>query len=112
MDYFEIDMIAGVTYYVNVSLVNSNGDLDVGWDTASGAYLDSAGTSNNVESMQVYAQVNQTTYVDVYGWLSYTNTYDIEITTDNPGGGQAFESVDVTVLNTTSATLSLSLIHI
>ena len=108
VDYFEIDMIAGVTYYVNVSLVNSNGDLDVGWDTASGAYLDSAGTSNNVESMQVYAQVNQTTYVDVYGWLSYTNTYDIEITTDNPGGGQAFESVDVTVLNTTSATLSFS----
>ena len=25
-----------------------------------------------------------------------TNVYDIEITTDNPGGGQAFETVEVT----------------
>ena len=94
VDYFEIDMTAGVTYYVNVSLNNANGDLDTGWDTASGSFLDSSGTTGNVESMQVTATANQTTYVDVYGWLSSTNTYDIEITTDNPGGGQSSQSVD------------------
>ena len=108
VDYFEIDMTAGVTYYVNVTLNNANGDLDTGWDTASGSFLDSSGTTGNVESMQVTATANQTTYVDVYGWLSSTNTYDIEITTDNPGGGQSSQSVDVSIINTTHATLSFS----
>ena len=108
VDYFEIDMTAGVTYYVNVSLNNANGDLDTGWDTASGSFLDSSTTTGNVESMQVTATANQTTYVDVYGWLSSTNTYDIEITTDNPGGGQSSQSVDVSIINTTHATLSFS----
>ncbi|RJU88400.1 MAG: hypothetical protein DWC05_00950, partial [Candidatus Poseidoniales archaeon] len=108
VDYFEIDMTAGVTYYVNVTLNNANGDLDTGWDTASGSFLDSSGTTGNLESMQVTATANQTTYVDVYGWLSSTNTYDIEITTDNPGGGQSSQSVDVSIINTTHATLSFS----
>ena len=58
-----------------------------------------------MESMQVTAQVNQSTYIEVYGWSGATNVYDIEITTDNPGGGQAFESVDVSIINTTHATL-------
>ena len=108
VDYFEIDMIAGVTYYVNVSLVNANGDLDIGWESATGSYLTGSGSSANVESMQLYASTNQTTYVRVYGWLSATNTYDIEITTDNPGGGQAFETVDVVLANTTSATITFA----
>ena len=107
-DYFEIDMTAGVTYYVNVSLNNINGDLDTSWDTASGTFLTSSGTTSNVESMQVTATANQTTYVDVYGWLGDTNTYDIEITTDNPGGGQSAEFVDVSITNTTHATLTFS----
>ena len=108
VDYFEIDMIAGVTYYVNVSLNHINGDLDTGWDTATGGFLDSSGSTSNLESMQVTATTNQTTYVDVYGWQGATNTYDIEITTDNPGGGQSFQAVDVTVVNNTHATLSFS----
>ena len=108
VDYFEIDMTAGVTYYVNVTLNGANGDLDTGWDTAGGTFLDSSGTTGNLESMQVTATANQTTFVDVYGWQSATNTYDIEITTDNPGGGQSAESVEVSIINTTHATLSFS----
>ena len=108
VDYFEIDMTAGVTYYVNVTLNGANGDLDTGWDTAGGTFLDSSGTTGNLESMQVTATANQTTFVDVYGWQSSTNTYDIEITTDNPGGGQSAESVEVSIINTTHATLSFS----
>ncbi len=107
-DYFEVDMVAGVTYYVNVTFNGAVGDLDTGWDTATGGFLASSGTTGNLESMQVTAFVNQTTYVDVYGWQGATNTYDIEITTDNPGGGQAFESVDIAITNTTHATLSFS----
>ena len=107
-DYFEVDMVAGVTYYVNVTFNGAVGDIDTGWDTATGGFLASSGTTGNLESMQVTATVNQTTYVDVYGWQGATNTYDIEITTDNPGGGQAFESVDVAITNTTHATLSFS----
>jgi len=52
--------------------------------------------------------LNQTTYINVYGYSSATNTYDIEITTDNPGGGQSFETVEVFILNTSQATLSFS----
>lgn len=113
VDYFEINMIAGVTYYANITFVTANGDIDAGWDTASGTFLDSGTGTSNVESMQVTALVNQTTYIDVYGWVgfggtTFANTYSIDITTDNPGGGQAFEMVDVTIINTTTATLSFS----
>ena len=95
----EIDMISGTTYYVNITFVHANGDIDVGWDTASGTFLDKFRHNiGNVESLQVTATANQTTYLDVYGYSGATNTYDIEITTDNPGGGQSgesFETVDV-----------------
>ena len=108
VDYFEIDMISGTTYYANITFVHANGDIDVGWDTASGSWLTSSAGIGNVESLQVTATANQTTYLDVYGYSGATNTYDIEITTDNPGGGQTFETVDVAILNTTHATLSFS----
>ena len=113
VDYFEVDMIAGTTYYANITFVNANGDIDVGWDSASGGFLDSGTSTSNIESLQVFSNVNQTTYIDVYGYVSFgsttfANTYDIEITTDNPGGGQTFESVDVSIINTTHATLDFS----
>jgi len=113
LDYFEIDMIAGVTYYTNITFSHANGDIDAGWDTAGGSFLDSSTSTSNIESMQVTATVNQTTYLDVYPWTFGTttfagNTYDIEITTDNPGGGQTFETVQVNLVNSTSATLSFS----
>ena len=107
-DYFEIQMIAGVTYYANITFNTVNGDIDTGWDTATGGFLDSSTSTSNVESMQVTALTNQTTYLDVYGWQGATNVYSIEITTDNPGGGQSFQSVDVSIINTTHATLSFS----
>ena len=68
--------------------------------------LTGSGTSANVESIQFYASANQTTYVRVYGWISATNTYDIEITTDNPGGGQAFETIDVVLSRPVPPSLS------
>ena len=103
VDYFEISMIAGVTYYVNVTFTHSNGDLDVGWDDASGGYITSSGGTSNLESLQVTASLNQTTYLDVFGYSSATNVYDIEISTDLPGGGQSFETIAVTMNNLTSS---------
>jgi hypothetical protein len=112
LDFFEINMIAGVTYYTNITFTHTNGDIDAGWDTAGGSFLDSSTSTSNVESMQVTASANQTTFLDVYPWTfgstTFANTYDIEITTDNPGGGQTFETVQVNLINTTSATLSFS----
>jgi len=112
-DFFEIVMVAGVTYYANISFTHTNGDIDVGWDDASGGFLDSGTSVSNVESLQVTASTNQTTYLEVYGFTSFgqttfANTYDIEITTDNPGGGQTFELVNVNIVNSTHATLSFS----
>ena len=108
VDYFQIDMISGVTYYANITFNHVNGDIDTGWDSASGSYLSSSGGTSNVESMQVTSSSNQTTYIDVYGWSSATNIYDIEITTDNPGGGQSMELVEVSITNRTSAMLTFS----
>lgn len=108
VDYFEVQMIAGVTYYANISFIDANGDIDTGWESSTGSYLSGSGGTGNLESMQVTALSNQTTYIDVYGYSGAINTYDIEITTDNPGGGQAFETVDVSIINTTHATLSFS----
>ncbi|MGB2169075.1 MAG: hypothetical protein ACPH76_07530, partial [Poseidonia sp.] len=95
-------------YYTNITFTHLNGDIDARWNTASSGFLSSSTSTSNVESMQVTAQVNQSTYIEVYGWSGATNVYDIEITTDNPGGGQAFESVDVSIINTTHATLDFS----
>jgi hypothetical protein len=112
IDFFEINMIAGVTYYANITFTHTNGDIDAGWDTAGGTSLDSSTSTSNIESMQVTATVNQTTYLDVYPWTfgstTFANTYDIEITTDNPGGGQTFETVQVALVNSSSASLSFS----
>ncbi len=108
VDYFEVQMTTGVTYYANITFIDANGDIDTSWDSATGSYLTSSGGTSNLESMQVTALTNQTTYIEVYGFSSATNTYDIEITTDNPGGGQSSEIVDVSIINTTHATLSFS----
>ncbi|MGB0612221.1 MAG: hypothetical protein ACPGMW_06310, partial [Poseidonia sp.] len=108
VDYFEVDMIAGVTYYANISFTHANGDIDVQWESSTGSWLTGSGGTSNLESMQYTSSLNQTTYINVYGYSSATNTYDIEITTDNPGGGQSFETVEVFILNTSQATLSFS----
>ncbi len=113
VDFFEVYMVAGVTYYANVTFTHTVGDIDVGWDDANGGFLDSGTSVSNNEALQVTATVNQTTYIDVYGFTSFgqtsfANTYDIEITTDNPGGGQTFETVTVNIVNTSYATLSFS----
>ena len=108
VDYFEVQMTAGVTYYTNITFIDANGDIDTRWTSSTGSILTSSGGTSNLESMQVFALSNQTTYINVYGFSGATNTYDIEITTDNPGGGQSAELVDVSVVNTTHASLTFS----
>lgn len=107
-DFFEVVMTVGVTYYVNVSFTHFNGDIDLRWETATGGYLSGSGGTGNLESMSVLASTAQSTYVQVYGYSGAINTYDIEITTDLPGGGQSFTSVVPTVVNETTTDLTLS----
>lgn len=107
-DFFEIVMQPGVTYYVNVSFTHTNGDIDVGWDSSSGSWLTSSGGTSNLESMQYSSTTNQTTYVDVYGYSGAVNTYDIEISTDLPGGGQSYQSIQTTSVTDTTTALSMS----
>ena len=107
-DVFEVNMVAGVTYYVNVTFAHINGDIDTGWETATGGYLSGSGSTSNIESMTVSATLTQATYVRVYGYSGAINTYDIEITTDLPGGGQSFTSVVPTVVNETTTDLVFS----
>ncbi|MCH1410890.1 MAG: hypothetical protein L7U48_02275, partial [Candidatus Poseidoniaceae archaeon] len=107
-DFFEVNMVAGVTYYVNVTFQHFNGDIDTGWETATGGFLSGSGSTSNIESMTVFASLTQATYVRVYGYSGAINTYDIEITTDLPGGGQSFTGVVPSVINTTSTALSMN----
>ena len=39
IDYFEIHLVTGVTYYVNVTFSHAIHDVDVGWDTINGSFL-------------------------------------------------------------------------
>ena len=108
VDLFEIQMISGVTYYTNVTFLHSGGDIDTNWESASGIYLTSSGSVSDNEAMSYTSTVNQTTYITVYGYNSATNTYGIDITTSNPGGGQSMEGLDVMSTGLTSATLTFS----
>ncbi len=108
LDYFEIDMIAGVTYYANITFNGLNGDIDTDWNTAAGSYLSSSGSTGSIESMTVLSSSNQTTHLQVYGYSGATNVYDISVTTNLPGGGQTFESVEVTMNGTTNSLLEFS----
>ena len=108
VDYFEVSMISGVTYYVNITFSHASGDIDAGWDDASGGYISSSGSTGNTESMSSFASTNQTTYIDVYGYSGATNVYAIEITTDLPGGGQSFESIDVVANNATNSSIEVT----
>ena len=112
VDYFEIQMITGVTYYVNITFIHATSDIDAGWDTINGSFLTSSGGTSNSEQMSVLATQNITTYVDVFLYQGFItpnpNTYNITIETDNPGGGQSFELANVVINNETNATISYS----
>lgn len=107
-DYFEIDMISGVTYYANITFNGGIGDIDTNWNSATGAYLSSSGSTGSLESMTVTSTSNQTTYLQVYGFSGATNVYDISITTNLPGGGQSIESVSVTMNGTTGSMIEFT----
>ena len=108
VDYFEIVMQSGVTYYVNVSFTHSNGDIDLGWDSSTGSYLTGSGGTSNLESMQYSSTSNQVTYVDVYGYSGAVNTYSIDISTDQPGGSQNYQLIQTTSISGTTTNLSMS----
>lgn len=103
-DFYEVMLLTGVTYYVNVSFIGGNGDIDVGWDDASGSYIGSSTTTGSLESMTHTSFTNRTSYIDVYGYSGATNVYSIEISTDLPGGGQSFEVVSLSQTSLTSTT--------
>ena len=115
-DYFEIDMISGITYYVNLTFTHANGDIDGDWTDASGSSLSlagfgSLGSGSDNEAASFTATSNFTSYLKIFLYPFSTgtaNVYDIELSTDQPGGGQSFESVDVTLMNTTNGMLSFS----
>ena len=115
-DFFEIDMISGVTYYVNLTFTHANGDIDGQWMDSSGSSLSltgfgSLGSGSDNEAASFTATTNFTSYLRVFLYpftTSTSNIYDIELSTDNAGGGQSMETVDVSINNKTSATLSFS----
>ena len=107
-DYFEIQTIAGVTYYVNISFLDANGDIDMEWEDSNGASLDGSYGISNTEQMTYTATSNTFTYVRIYTLGISGSNYDLEITTDNPGGGQTFQEIAVVMNNLTSVTFDLT----
>ena len=107
-DYFEIQTIAGVTYYVNISFLDANGDIDMEWEDSNGASLDGSYGISNTEQMTYTATSNTFTYVRIYTLGVSGSNYDLEITTDNPGGGQTFQEISVVLNNLTSVTFEMT----
>ena len=113
LDYFEIQLVTGVTYYVNVTFSHAIQDVDVDWDDSTGAMLDFGSSTTDNEYLSVLATQNITSYVNVYPYMSFTGTvnpitYNITIETDNPGGSQSLELVYVNIINGTNASVSFA----
>ena len=112
-DYFEVQLVTGVTYYVNVSFSHAIQDVDVEWDDANGSFLASGSSISDNESLTFTATQNITSNVRVYPYIGFGGTtnpisYNITIETDNPGGGQSLELAYVNILNETDATVSFA----
>ena len=118
-DYYEIQMISGVTYYFNLTFYHSNGDVDATLQDASGNSLSfnnfaSMSSSSDNEAASYTAASNFTAYFKVYHYSSFgsvgviANTYAVSITTNLPGGGQSFQSVTVTMNGTTDSMLEFT----
>ena len=117
-DYFEVQMISGVTYYFNLTFLHMNGDIDARLEDSTGTQLTFnnfgyMSSSSDNEAGEYTATTNFTAYFVVYhysglGGTSLANSYDVEISTDNPGGGQSFTTIEVTMNNMTSLTLAMN----
>ena len=118
-DYYEIEMITGVTYYFNLTFSHVNGDIDARLEDSSGSSLSfnnfgSMSSSSDNEAAEYTTTSNFTAYFVVYHFSSFgstgaiSNNYDVEISTDNPGGGQTFQEIDVVMNNLTNVTLEMS----
>ena len=112
-------MISGVTYYFNLTFTHANGDVDATLQDASGSSLSFnnfgyMSSSSDNEAGEYTATSNFTAYFKVYHYSSFgstgtvANVYDIEISTDNPGGGQSFSTIDVSLNNLTNVTLEMT----
>ena len=117
-DYYEIQMISGVTYYFNLTFLHTGGDIDATLEDATGSLLSfnsfvSMSSSSDNEAAAYTALSNFTAYFKVYHYASFgggvlTNNYDISLTTNLPGGGQSFQSVTVTMNGTTDSMLEFT----
>ena len=86
-DYFAFLGRAGDTYWVNTTFVDSQGDLDLRLESATGGNLASSGSSTSNEALSYTPSTNQTLYVKVFGWNGATNVYDITIEGPQTIGG-------------------------
>ena len=111
-DYFEVQLVTGVTYYVNVTFIDAIQDVDVEWDDINGTFLASGASTTDNEFLTVTSTQNVTSYVRVYPYTfsgtSNPISYNITIETDNPGGGQSLELAYVNILNSTNAGVSFA----
>ena len=116
-DFFEVTMISGVTYYFNLTFLHANGDIDAQLEDSFGSTLTfnnwgSMSSSSDNEAAEYTATTNFTAYFKVYlygfGTVTTGNTYDVEISTDNPGGGQSFSTINVTMNNLTDITIEMT----
>ena len=118
-DYYEVEMISGVTYYFNLTFTHINGDIDARLEDSFGTTLSfnnfgymSSSTDN--EAGEYTATSNFTAYFVVYHYSSFgstgaiSNVYDVEISTDNPGGGQSLSYIDVTMNSLTNVTIEMT----
>lgn len=70
-DFFAVSLSAGETLSIDVTLNNSEGDVDVAIQDSAGTVLDSSQTTTNTETIDFTATAADTYYVRVYLYADY-----------------------------------------
>ena len=103
-DFFSFPAISGVTYWVNISFTNSNGDLDLELYDGSQSLVDTSSSVTDDESVSDTPSSNMTMYAYVYGWASAINNYDITIEGSSGGSNLTNVTGNITTVYFSNAT--------
>jgi hypothetical protein len=83
-DYFKVTLGAGETLEATLRFTHSSGDLDLKLLDAQGAVVSSSTGGSDTERVTTTATTGGTYHLHVYGFLSATNTYTLEVAITPP----------------------------
>jgi subtilisin family serine protease len=80
VDFYRVDVAAGETVVVDMTLDHDDGDLDLGLYDADGELLDQSLSTSDAEQVEYVADADQSVYVAVVGFAESTGPYTLSAT--------------------------------